>query len=1011
MNNLTAWAFRHKAIIHLLLAVMLLGGVAGFLRLGKREDALFTIKSAALQCHYPGASPEQVEALITEPIEREIQSMRSLHKITSKSLYGGCQILVELDPATPTNEISQLWDELRRRCEDVAPRLPDGASEIEISDDYGALYGLYYALVAAPGFDNEELRRRAQEIKLSLQEIDGVERITLLGEQQPAIGVYLSSGALAGFSIRPERIVETISQQNRLIRVATSESGEFQLLIPEEGSYQSLEQLRDQLLISSDGRQYRLGDIARIEREPITPPSVLVRVDGEPAIGIGISTSAESDVVQVGRAVRERLDQLQQESPIGLELRSLYPEDLIAREATNDFLLNLLTSLLIVVGVIILIMGPREGVVIGSSLLFAIGGTLLLMQPLGESLNRTSLAGFIIAMGMLVDNAIVVIDYAKRRAREGYPLRESLCWASTATSGSLLGATAIAILSFLPLYLAPSSVAEIIKPLFVVVALSLLLSWLLALVQTPLFGERLIGRAPQKEGRKRDWEVTFDRLLLGSLRHRWLLALSSISLFALSLWGFSKLPQNFFPNLSKPYFRADILLPEGYDIEATAHRLDQMQQWLSRQAEVKQSSYTAGATPPRYYLASAGVSQRPNFGNLLVELHNKQSTAKVEERFARYVADSLPDLWLRSSLFRLSPVPDAAIEFGFIGPNLDTLIALTARAEEIMWRHGGCQNIRQSVGNRLPLWLPVYSQMKGQRIGISRSRLADGILTATNGYPLGSYREGDRVMPILLKLEGSAGGDPSTLEAQPIFSPSGKVYTIGQAIESFRLDFRHAMIEHYNRQRIVKAQCDPQRGWNTKQLFRELRDSIERIPLPEGYRMRIFGEEENQSDSNRALAEKLPLTLFLIVTILLLLFNNYRDPLLILGMLPLILIGVVAALAITGEVFNFFSLLGLLGLVGMSIKNSIVLISEIKTLKEGGMAPDKALVQATRERAIPVITASITTILGMIPLLFDPLFASMAATIMGGLLITTLLTIGLLPPLYALLYHIQPSQS
>ncbi len=1006
MKEITRWALSHKQVVYFLLAMMLLGGIWGFQALGKREDSLFVIKSAAISCSYPGATPQEVEQLITEPIEREMQQMSSLHKITSKSLYGRSELLVELDPATPAKEIPQRWDELRRRALKIAPNLPEGASEITVRDDYGSLYGLYYALVADPGFDVEELRRAAQEIKLRLQEVEGVERILLMGEQRPSIGVYLSAGELAAFSIRPETIVETITQQNRLIKSASVEDGEFHILIPEEGSYQNLEALKGQLLIASNGKQFRLGDVARIEREYISPPTMLVRVNGHEAIAMGISTTQESDVVKVGRRVRAQLAEVEQELPLGLNLVALYPEDQIAREATRTFLVNLLESLVIVVGLIMLLMGLREGVLIGSALLFTIGGTLLLMQPLGESLNRTSLAGFIIAMGMLVDNAIVVVDQAKRAMRHGEPLRRALEGGASRSSVSLLGATLIAIISFLPLYLAPSSVAEIIKPLFVVVALSLLLSWLLALCQTPLFGEWILHKGEPQSKAEHPLLSHFEGLLQGLLRHRWATLFSALLLFGLSVWGFKLLPQNFFPNLSKPYFRADVILPEGYDIRAVEERLEKMQRWLSKQEEVAQCSYTAGGTPPRYYLASAAVSNRANFGNLLVELHDKRTTALVEERFSRYVADSFPDLWLRSSLFRLSPVPDATIEFGFIGPDIDTLIHLSTQAEGIMWHHPDCRNIRQSWGNRIPLWRPIYSQMKGQRIGISRSRLTDGILSATDGYPLGDYREGDRIMPILLKIEGASEEGLISLESQPIFSPSGKAYSIGQAIDGFQLDFRHGVIEHYNRQRVIKAQCDPARGVNTKQLFRSLEERIKQIPLPRGYRLRVFGEEENQAESNQALAKYFPLTLVLIFFLLLLLFENYRDPLIILSLLPLILIGVVVALAITGKVFNFFSLLGLIGLVGMNIKNSIVLLSEINTRRKSGEPPYKALIQATKQRAVPVMAASFTTILGMVPLLFDALFGAMAATIMGGLFVATLLTLLLLPVLYALIYRI-----
>lgn len=1010
MFSLSTWSLRQRKTLCFFLAVLLLGGVGSFLSLGKKEDSTFVIKTAAIRCRLPGASPEEVEELLTEPIEREIQSMRSIHKITSESRYGGSSIRVEMDPGTPARAIPQLWDELRRRTLNIAPHLPAGSSAIEVQDDFGDLYGLYFGLTADEGFTWSELRQEAQRLKTLLLAVEGVQKVSLFGEQEPVINLYISPSALAGFSIRPEAIVSTIRQQNALINSGTKQAGVMEIEILESGSYRSLEDLQDQLLMASDGKQYRLGEIARIERGYRTPPTTRMRVNGERAIGIGISTEARQDVVRIGEEVRERLQEAG--LPVGMELISLYPEDSIAREATHTFLINLIESLLIVIAMIMLTMGLREGIIIGSSLLFSIGGTLLLMGPLGEGLNRTSLAGFIIAMGMLVDNAIVVVDNARQGMRRGVACPKAWIQGAEAPKWSLLGATLIAIFSFLPLYLAPSSVAEIIKPLFVVIALSLGLSWLLALTETPLLGVWLLRKGPeQREKKAARGMLLFSKMLDRLLRHRRLSFGVVVLLFALSLWQMGRMPQNFFPALDKPYFRADVLLPEGYDIRYTEQCLLQMEAWLEEQPEVKRVSLTVGGTPPRYYLASGSVFGEPNFGNLLIEVDHHRSTALVEERFNRYVEEHLPDVWLRSSRFKLSPVPDAAIEFGFIGPNLDTLQHLTDQALAILWQNPDATHIRQSPGNQIPTWTPLYSQMKGQRIGISRSQLAAGLTLATGGYPLGEYREGDQVLPILLKDEPTEGYNLPNLEAMPLFSLAGRVRSLEQVVDGFRFDFHRPAIERYNRERVIKAQCDPRRGVNTQQLYATLYDSVRRIPLPAGYRMKPFGEQESQAESNRALADKLPLTALLILSTLLLLFGNYRDPILLLLLQPLLLIGVCLGLTLTGRAFNFFALLGVLGLIGMNIKNGVVLIEQINRLRRQGLAPYQALTEATRSRFIPVVTASGTTILGMLPLLFDSLFGAMAASIMGGLFVGTLLTIAVLPLLYALFYGIKSPQN
>lgn len=1009
--SLPEYSLKNRKVVWFFLFVLLAGGALGFVTLGKKEDSVFVIKSASLVCSYPGATPLEVEQLVTEPIEREVQSMRLVHKITSESYYGLSKVLVELDPATRASEIPQLWDELRRKVLNIQPRLPAGASPVTVADDFGDVYGIYYGLSVDGGFTWAELRDWAQRIKTALVTVDGVQKVSLFGEQTPVVNVYVNLAALANFAIRPETIVATIGQQNTIVNSGEKQAGALQIQILEAGTYKGLDDISNQMLTAASGKQYRLGDIARVERGYADPPQTLMRVDGRRAVGIGISTEAQVDVVKTGEKIIRVLDGLMRQMPVGMDLTVLYPENRIAQQANATFVLNLAESVAIVILIIMLVMGFRAGVLIGSSLLFSIGGTLLLMQFLGEGLNRTSLAGFIIAMGMLVDNAIVVTDNAQQAMLRGVARRRAVVDGANAPRWSLLGATLIAIFSFLPLYLAPSSVAEIVKPLFVVLALSLLLSWVLALTQTPLFGDFMLRVNPAAhDPYDTKFYRAFDRLLAALLRWRWGVVAGVVALFAAALAVMGLMPQNFFPSLDKPYFRADVLLPEGYNIRDTERNLRTMEEWLHAQPEVKTVSVTMGSTPPRYYLASSSVSLRPNFGNILVELHDKGQTEAVEARFNAYVRAMCPDVWLRSSLFKLSPVPDAAIEFGFIGDDIDTLRRLTQAAEEIMWRTAGTVNIRNSWGNRVPTWLPLYSQMKGQRIGVTRSQMAQGITIATQGYRLGEYREGDQFMPILLKDENIDTYNLTNLQALPIFTPAGKVYSIEQATDGFRFEYRVGVVKRYNRQRVMKAQCDPGRGVNTMRLYAALRDSVLRgVVLPEGYSMKVFGEQESQQESNSALARYMPLTMVLIFIVLLLLFRNYREPTVILLMIPLIFIGVVLGLAVTGKVFNFFSLLGLLGLVGMNIKNAVVLVGQVGVLRSEGKGAYEALTAATRSRIVPVAMASGTTILGMLPLLFDSMFGAMAATIMGGLLVATLLTVCVLPVVYAIFYNIRKS--
>ena len=1007
--NIPKYSLDNPKVIYFFLAVLMIGGVMAFESLGKKEDSPFVIKSAVLITRYPWATPQEVEQLITEPIEREIQSMRRVYKIKSESYYGMSKINIELSPATPPDEMPQMWDELRRKVLNIQPQLPQGASVISVSDDFGDVFGIYFGLAATEGFSYHDLREWGQRIKTELVTVPGVQKVALYGEQTEVVNAFISMSKLANSGLNLNTVIQTIKSQNSLINTGEKRAGYIELKILAEGTYKDLNDIRNQLLVTETGQQIRLGDIAIIEKGYLDPPGSLMRVNGKRAIGIGVSTAPEKDVVKTGEEVRGKLDQLLPLMPVGIELITLYPEDQIAREANNGFILNLVESLAIVIFIILIVMGARAGMLIGSSLLFSIGGTLLVMQFIGVGLNRTSLAAFIIAMGMLVDNAIVVTDNAQIAIRRGMSRREALIRGATLPQWGLLGATLIAIFSFLPLYLAPSAVAEIVKPLFVVLAVSLGLSWILALTQTPVFGNFILKE--KKDDTARDPYDTkfyngFAKVLRKLIRYKIVTIAGVILLFVLSLVIMGLMPQNFFPNMDKPYFRADCFLPEGYSIRESEKMLSDIENYLMQQEEVVNVSTTLGGSPLRYYLASTSFGPKPNFGNILIEVKEKAYTAEVEERLNRYVRQNYPNMLVRSSLFKLSPAVEAAIEIGFIGENIDTLKNLTEQAMLIMQACPMVTDVRSSWGNMVPVWEPVYSQERGQRLGITRQAVAYALKVATNGLPLGDYREKDLFMPILLKEENYEAGNLDNMRTLPVFSATGSAVPLAQVVDRFDLNYNYNVIKRYNRERVMMAQCDPKRGANTKQAFRKVWEEVQKIEVPPGYRMKFFGEDESQVESNEALAANMPLTFILMFVVLLLLFRTYRKPIVILLMVPLIFIGVVFGLLVLGRMFDFFALLGLLGLVGMNIKNAIVLVDQIGIEQANGLAPLEAVIQATKSRIVPVTMASGTTILGMLPLLFDAMFGGMAAGIMGGLLVASLLTIIVLPVTYSLIFRI-----
>ena len=684
--NIPKYSLENQKIIYFFLAVMLIGGIYSFFKLPKKEDSPFVIKQAVLVTQYPGATPQEVEKLVTEPIEREIQAMSDVFQIKSESYFGMSKISIELQPTLSPDYMPVKWDELRRKVANIQPRLPSGASSISVSDDFGDVFGIYYALTADEGYTYDDLRNWAQKIKTELSPVPGVQKVYLFGEQTQVVNVKISIPKLANLGIDPNAIQQVMQTQNLLVNTGDINTGNYQLRLRAEGTYKDIQDIRDQLIVTKSGGEVRLGDIATVERGYMDPPSNLMRVDGKRAIGIGVATGSKDDVVAVGNAVADHLAGMEQLFPVGMDLKTIYPENKIADEANNGFILNLIESLLIVIVIIFIVMGSRAGMLVGSSLLFSVGGTLLIMLIWGVGLNRTSLAAFIIAMGMLVDNAIVVTDNAQVGIKRGLSRYQALIDGATKPQWALLGATFIAVCSFLPMYLAPASVAEIVKPLFIVLAVSLGLSWVLALTQTTTFGNFILKEA--KPGENKDPYDTklyhkFESVLGRLIKRRYVTISTVVATLFLSLFVMSIMPQSFFPIMSKPYFRADLIFPEGYsiyDVETNVKKIEE--EYLSKNENIKSYSFTLGGSPVRYYLASSSIGPKPNFANVLIETQDPEDAQAEEGKFYDYMVANYPNILTRSALFALSPVPDAAIEIGFIGDNVDTLVALTQRAQD-----------------------------------------------------------------------------------------------------------------------------------------------------------------------------------------------------------------------------------------------------------------------------------------------------------------------------------------
>ena len=1009
--NIAGYALNNKQVIYFFLAITILGGIKAYDMLGKREDAPFVVKEMIVTTYYPGASQYEVEEQITEIIEREIQSHPLVDWIKSESKPGYSRLYISMYQSIAGDKFQQVWDEMRRKVLNVQSQLPKEASTIMVNDDFGDVFGIYYTVTADEGFTYAELEDYTQYIKTHLVTIEDVAKVNLFGIQDRIVNVYISEQKLSTAGITPADIQQAITSQNKLVNSGRLQTGHIEVRVDAVGTFQSLGEIENLVITGKTGNQIRLRDLATVEKSYVDPPAIKMRMNGLPGIGIGIATRVGGNSVKMGAKVSDKLDKLQNLLPVGVEITGVYHEDEVAVKANNDFLINLAISVGIVVFIILLAMGTRAGILIGTSLLFTIAGTLMFMMPANIELHRTSLAAIIIAMGMLVDNAIVVTSNAQTGILRGLKRKKALLDGATIPQWGLLGATVIATLSFLPLYLAPNNTAEIIKPLFVVLAIALTLSWVFALIQTTVFGDFILKEGSGEAG-KDPYDTPFYHKLTAFIESvvawKWVTVGIVIGLFALSMYFFKFVKQDFFPAINKKQFKVDYFLPQGTDINTLETDIKKMEKFLLDRDDVKNISISLGAPPLRYYLATISWSPRPHYANLVIETNDYKAADSVMVILRKHVNNNFPDAMAVFHKFKVSPYPDAVIEATFDGPDEKVLLDLAEQAKAIMRAESSVNNVRDSWGERTLKIEPIYSQNKGRIANVTRSEMAYAIQRVTDGQQIGTYRERDWILPIVLKDVNRDDYDYSNFGSIPIMNATGAIVALDQVTDELKLGWESRNIRKYNRQLSIVAQCELEPEVGNKEAEAKIMPLIEAIKLPPGYTLWWDGIYEDQTDSTAAIMANMGLTVLLIVSILMLLFADIRKTTIVILMVPLVMIGITFSFLASGLMFGFFAILGLLGLVGMVIKNAIVLLDQAEEeVKTNGVSKYQSIIIAARSRTVPVVMAAGTTILGMIPLLPDPMFGGMAVTIMGGLFIATILTIIVLPAFYAIAFGLK----
>ena len=1007
--KLVKYFLSKKPVTILLLVLVLAGGLLAYVKMGKLEDAPFTIKQALVLTPYPGASPSEVQSQVTDVLEESIQALGELYYLKTENRAGLSKITVYVKKETRADEMQQLWDKLRRKVSDVQSKLPEGAGPSVVNDDFGDVLGVFYGLTGS-GHSYRELEDEAKLIKNEILKVKDVAKVEIYGTQTPTIDISVSPSVMARSGITMADIARAFEAQNKVVDAGGIDIGSNRLRIESTGNFYSLDDIRNLTIVSRTGEHFRLADITRIEESYQTPASNLMRINGQPAVGIAISTVPTGNVVDMAAAVKESLQQMSGSMPEGFELVTLYDQGYESAVANQGFILNLIISVLTVVAILLFFIGFKNGLLIGSGLVFSIFATLIVMLCTDIALQRMSLAAIIIAMGMLVDNAIVVSDSALVNMQRGMRKRVAIMRACSSTALPLLAATVIAILTFLPIYFSPHITGELLSSLVIVIGVSLMFSWVFALTQTPFFIQEFVRRPRPEELKSTLFDGKYYNMFRRSLRwvikHRYATIACMVLLLVLSAWSFKFIPKVFVPALDKQYFTVDVWLPEGSNIDETGKLAEEMAAYIRTHGEAEMVSTFIGRTPPRYYLSNVAFGPQSNYTQLLVKCHTSEESRRLNAALQDSIRLKFPGPLIKVNKFELSPLTEAVIEARFLGPDPAVLDSLVGQAIEIMRRNPKVADARNEWGNMALMLRPVYDPVKAGELGITKAQMMQSVKSISDGVPVGIYRDNEKKVPVLLKSEGYDITDAASLGNFSVWNGERSA-PLSQVTERIETTWEFPQMRTYNRQLSMAAMCGVKPGHTMAEVHGEIRSEIEAMPLPPGYTFFWDSQYKDQGEAMEAIAKYFPLAFLMLIVILVALFGNFRQPIIILCILPLSLIGVAVGMLLTGFDFGFFPIAGWLGLLGMIIKNVIVLIDEINIQRREGVPAYTAVIESTVSRTRPVLMAATTTILGMVPLLFDIAFGGMAATIIFGLTFATLLTLFVTPALYILFYRIK----
>jgi multidrug efflux pump len=1004
--NLSDWALRHRSFIVFTMLAISIGGLMSYFRLGRNEDPAFTFRAMVVQAAWPGATLDDTLAQVTERLERKLQETKGLDNLRSYTSPGLTTIFVNLKGSTSARQVPDIWYQVRKNIADMRRTLPQGVVGPGFNDDFGDTYGLIYAF-SADGFSHRELRDYVEEMRSKLLQVPDVSKIEILGAQDEQIYVEFSTRQLAGLGIDRAALIAALQAQNAVVPAGSLQTGDEKLSLRVTGAFKSENDLLD-VNFPSNGRLIRLRDIAEVRRATSDPPQPMFRVNGRPAIGLAIAMRDGGDILALGKNVKRAVDSGMAELPLGIDVTLVSDQPVVVKNAINEFMESLWQAIAIIMACSIVSLGFRPGAVVALSIPLTVAIIFPIMEFIGIDLQRISLGALIIALGLLVDDAMTTVDVMTSRMAAGDSKEKAATFAYDTLAFPMLTGSFVTAAGFVPIGFARSSAGEYTFSIFVVVSIALIVSWFVAVLFAPLLGVWLLKVPEQKQREKpRRIMAAFRSLLLVAMRRRWVTIAITLACFVVSLLALQLVPRQFFPSSDRPELVVDLTLPQNVSIFATDRAAARLDAFLKGDPDVASWSTYIGRGAIRFYLPLNVQLNNDFFAQAVVVAKDVAARKRLQARLEQKLAEELPSAVSRVSPLELGPPVGWPVQYRVSGPGLGQVRAIALQLGQVLGSENDLRGVNFDWMEPARKVRVEIDQDQARLLGLSSQALSSYMNAVMTGAPITQVRDDIYLVDVVTRAQDQQRVSLDTMQSLQVPLPNGRTVPLGQ-IARIEFSQEYPLIWRRDRVPTLTVQAEVKPGSTPEGAVASLTPAVEKLQasLPAGYRIAVGGTVEESANSQASVYAMVPLMLFLMLLLLMAQLHSFSRLAMVLSLVPMGLIGIVAALLISGRPLGFVAILGILALMGMIARNAVILIEQIEAERAQGRQLWDAVVEGAVSRFRPIMLTAISTVLGFIPIAPTVFWGPMAFAIMGGLFVATVLTLIVLPALYVIFFRI-----